>query len=163
MKNILPGWVIVIGLSLASCNGGKKEEPPVSASPSAGNPAGDNASDTSKRKIYYPFEIYRDDSHTILADIQSKKVFDDYNSLFEKYHYTGNGYSWEGHIQQILQKENPSLLSHIEFDSEAGGFFAYADNETTQTQFAELLSRIFRDIPKLEAYVKSADRSKISD
>ena len=59
----------------------------------------------------------------IVAPIESDTLFEMYVPLFEKYGYSGNGYSWEGNIQQILEKLDNELLAHIEFDAEAGAFF----------------------------------------
>lgn len=128
-----------------------------------------NTSDTSihntnmNSENYYPFRLSQDSHHSIIADIESPDLFDKYNPIFEKHHYSGNGYSWEGHITQILEKENPDLLQHISFDPEAGGFYAYADNEENQKRIALLLSKVFQDMKVLESYLQSADKSRIDD
>ena len=83
--------------------------------------------------------------------------------FFEELGYTGNGYTWEGHIIQILEKLDKELLNHIEFDPEAGGFYAYADSAANQQKFMEILGPIFSDLGVLETYVTSADRSRIDD
>lgn len=83
--------------------------------------------------------------------------------LFENHDYEPNGYCWEGHIIQILEQENPALLDHIEFDSEAGGFYTEADSKKAQLAFVNTLSPIFQDMSKLEEYIRSADRSQIDD
>ena len=119
--------------------------------------------DSTKVEKYFPFIVYNNDRYMIAAEIESKELYDKYLPVFEKYNYSGNGYSWEGHIKQILQKEKPGLLKHLDFDPEAGGFYVYADSREIQKQFAELMSKIFSDINKLESYLKSADRSKIDD
>jgi len=117
--------------------------------------------DSTKIEHYDPFIIYKDNSYMVAAEIESKELFDKYNPIFEKYQLSGNGYCWEGLIKQILQKENPTLIPHLQFDPEAGGFYVFADSEKTQRQFAELISKIFSDIPKLEQYLKTADRKSI--
>jgi hypothetical protein len=119
--------------------------------------------DSTKIERYDPFIIYKDSSYMIAAEIESKELFDKYSPVFEKYGYSGNGYSWEGHIKQMLQNESPALLKHLQFDPEAGGFYVFADSEISQRQFAEVVSKIFKDIPKLEQYLKTADREKIDD
>ncbi len=112
----------------------------------------------------YPFEITEEDGHyTISAQIESAELFKAYNPVFTRNGYSGNGYCWEGHITQILEKLNKGLLSHIEFDPEAGAFYAYADSKTTQQKFVDVLSPIFADLKKLEQYIKAADRSRIDD
>jgi hypothetical protein len=119
--------------------------------------------DSTKIVNYDPFILYKDGSYIIAAEIERKELLNKYQPIFEKYEYSGNGYSWEGHIKQILQEENPALLKHLLFDPEAGAFYVFADSEETQRQFAETLSQIFKDIPKLEKYLKRADREKIDD
>lgn len=67
----------------------------------------------------------------IAVEIESKELFEKYNPIFEKYQYSGNGFNWEGHIKQIIQKENPALLKHLLYYPEAGGFFVTADSKNT--------------------------------
>jgi hypothetical protein len=83
--------------------------------------------------------------------------------VFEKYGYSGSEYSCEGHIIQILEKIDKELLTHIDFDPEAGGFDAYADSKDAQLKFVNILGLIFSDVNKLEDYLKSADRAGIDD
>lgn len=111
----------------------------------------------------YPFQISDDGQYTIIAAIESEELYNKYYPLFEKYGYEGNGYCWEGHIIQILEKNDSELLEHIEFDPEAGGFYAYADSKEAMEDFIRILSPIFSDINKLEEYIKSADRNRIDD
>ena len=113
---------------------------------------------------YFPFELQEFNGHyQIVADIESKELYPKYYNFFQKFGYEGNGYCWEGHITQILEKLDKSLLSHIEFDPEAGAFFAKVDSKESQLKFVELLSPIFSDMKKLEEWVKKADRSRIDD
>ena len=112
----------------------------------------------------YPFEVMENDGQfTILAEIESIDHLNTYIPLFEKYGYEGNGYCWEGHIIQILEKIDKELLNHIDFDPEAGAFFAYANSKEAQAKFVNILSPIFSDIEQLEEYVKSADRDRVDD
>jgi hypothetical protein len=113
---------------------------------------------------YFPFELADDnEAFSISVEIESPELFSKYQPLFERYGYSGNGYSWEGHIIQILENIDPELLETIEFDPEAGAFFASADTKENQIRFAELLSPIFSDMTELEGYIKNADRSRIDD
>ena len=128
-------------------------------------------SDTIKPKIklnsrdkYFPFELLEIDGHyQIIVQIEGPELYPTYYNLFKKYGYEGNGYCWEGHITQILEKLDRELLKHIEFDPEAGSFFAKADIKANQIKFVEVLSPIFSDIAKLELWVKKADRLRIDD
>ena len=113
---------------------------------------------------YFPFKISDDNGQfTIIVETESAELYPKYADFFEKYEYSGNGYCWEGHITQILEKLNPELLKHIDFDPEAGAFFAYADTKENQIKIVELLCPIFADFVKLEEYVKKADHSRIDD
>jgi len=112
----------------------------------------------------YPFQITQGNGeYMIMAHIESDDLFKKYYPLFTKHKYEGNGYCWEGHITQILEKKDPELLDHLDFDPEAGGFYVYADTEENQLKFVQVLSPIFSDLGQLEEYIKSADRSRIDD
>jgi hypothetical protein len=112
----------------------------------------------------YPFTLSEDHGqYVIVAQIESSDLFNAYNPLFEKHGYSGNGYCWEGHIIQILEKEDKELLTHIDFDPEAGAFYAYADTKNAQLRFVRILKPVFTDLIKLERYIKSADRNRIDD
>jgi len=113
---------------------------------------------------YFPFKLYDDtDRFTIMAGLEEPELYPTYADFFEKYGYEGNGYCWEGHIIQILEKTQPELLQHIDFDPEAGGFYAHLDTKENQLKFVEILSPIFSDLEKLAVYVKEADHSRIDD
>jgi Immunity protein 51 len=136
-------------------------------------PAAKNSTDTSIVKTkksnnhmtkYFPFKISDDNGRfTLIVETESPELYPTYADFFEQYEYSGNGYCWEGHIIQILEKLNPELLHHIDFDPEAGAFFSYADTKKNQIKIVELLSPIFADLTKLAEYVKKADRSRIDD
>ena len=112
----------------------------------------------------YPFYIGGEGELFYLgAAIENDTLYNVYNPIFKKHGYSGNGYSWEGHIEQILEKVDNDLLHHIEFDAEAGAFFAQADSKESQQRFVNILSPIFTDLPQLEAYLKKADRARIID
>lgn len=112
----------------------------------------------------YPFQISDDDGeYSIQAAIEDEELYPKYVEFFEEHGYTGNGYTWEGHITQILEKEAPDLLDEIDFDPEAGGFFAYTDSGEAQARFVEILSPIFSDLDKLKQHVLAADRDRIDD
>ena len=113
---------------------------------------------------YYPFELQEiDGQYQIVANIEGKDLYPKYFDFFQEHGYEGNGYCWEGHITQILEKLDNKLLSQIDFDPEAGTFFANADSKEAQVKFVETLSGIFSDLKKLEDWVKKADRSRIDD
>jgi hypothetical protein len=175
MHKTIIGLTLIISYFTLSCNlqsGDKpnegneqinKQAPFYTKKLPTGSPRVSKKYDSAKVENYDPFIIYKDGSYMVAAEIESKELFDKYNPIFEKYEYSGNGYSWEGHIKQMLQMEKPLLLNHLQFDPEAGGFYVFADSEKTQREFASIVSKIFKDISKLEQYLKTADREKIDD
>jgi hypothetical protein len=123
-----------------------------------------NATKGNMNNDFYPFEITETDgAYSIVVQIESAELFAKYNPIFDRNGYSGNGYCWEGHITQILEKIDKGLLKHIDFDPEAGAFFAYADSRSAQQRFVDILSPIFIDLKKLEEYIKSAKRNRIDD
>lgn len=115
-------------------------------------------------KKYYPFNIIESSgSYIIQVETESVDILMKYMPLFNKFGYSGNGYCWEGHITQILEKTNPILLKEIEFDPEAGALFAFCKSEKSQLAFVETLSPIFSDLIVLEGYIEKADHERIDD
>lgn len=109
---------------------------------------------------YSPFDIYETEAFWIKAEV---KLLPNYMNLFIENEYEPNGYCWQGHIIQILEKVKPALLNHINFDPEAGCFYAYTDSKESQLDFVNTLSPIFQDLERLEGYIASVDRSRIDD
>ncbi len=128
-----------------------------------GHPRVTKVYDSTKIENYYPFIVYNDNNYMVAAEIESPELFMKYSPIFERNNYSGTGYSWEGVIQQVLEKERPELLKHIQFDLEAGGFYIFADNAVNQRIFAVYVSKFFKDTTILERYLKIADRSRIDD
>ena len=112
----------------------------------------------------FPFQAINDAGIlTITAEIEGKELYPKYHDFFAKHGYEGNGYCWEDHITQILERVAPELLDHVEFDPEGGLFCAYAENKAYQQQFLDVLNPIFGDLTQLEAHVLLADRDRIDD
>ena len=66
----------------------------------------------SKDQDYFPCTIYDNGPHlSIRIATESADMLEKYRELFEKYGYSGNGYSWEGHLIQILEKQQPGLAT----------------------------------------------------
>jgi asparagine N-glycosylation enzyme membrane subunit Stt3 len=155
---IIPATILLLGLSCSQPNENSKRN--------RTNYTDTTIVTTNKNNMtnYFPFKISDDNGrYTIIVETESAELYPKYADFFEKYEYSGNGYCWEGHITEILEKLNPELLQHIDFDPEAGAFFAYADTKENQIKIVELLSPIFADFAKLEEYVKKANRSRIDD
>lgn len=117
--------------------------------------------DSTKIEYLHPFIIYHDGSFMVASEIESRALFAEYQPIFDQYGLSGNGYCWEGIITQILLQQKPTLLNHIDFDPEAGGFYAYADSPQSQREFATFLSDIFKDHAQLHKYLKTIDKSLI--
>jgi len=112
----------------------------------------------------YPFLVSEDDDQiTIQVATESDEIMGKYVPLFEEFTYSGNGYTWEGLIMQLLEKENPAILDEIEFDSEAGTFVAYTGSRTAQAEFIKTVVPVFKDPESLRPFLKQADRSRVSD
>jgi hypothetical protein len=119
---------------------------------------------TKSADMYYPFELQDfNGQHNIVANIEAEGLYPKYYDFFKKHGYEGNGYCWEGHIIQILEKLDKTLLTQLDFDPESGTFFAIAKTKEAQLKFVELLSPIFSDLKKLDEWVRKADHSRIDD
>jgi hypothetical protein len=93
---------------------------------------------------YFPF-IIQNFNGQFGIEVQTKgpELYPKYADFFEQFGYSGNGYCWEGHIIQMLEKLDKESLAHIDFDPEAGSFFCVADSEQSQKKFLTLLSPYF--------------------
>ncbi len=112
---------------------------------------------------YFPFQVIDNNGRfTIIVETESPELYPKYADFLRNTDIPVM-ILLGGHITQILEKINPGLLQHIDFDPEAGAFYAYADTKENQIKIIELLSPIFSDFTKLEAYVKTADRSRVDD
>jgi hypothetical protein len=117
---------------------------------------------------FYPFVAYNEtlyidnDSLFLVSAEINLKQSDEYNAIFVGNGYTNTGYSWEGHVKQILKKENPSLFRHVKsFESLTNNLYVYTDSKQAQRQIAGLLSRVFKNHDRLDHYIMTADKSKI--
>lgn len=112
---------------------------------------------------YFPFTIsdYKG-TFGIVAAVESPELNSRYFDIFHKYHYEGNGYTWEGIIRQILEQKAPDLLPHLEYDTLEGGFYAYADTKENQLRFLAILVPVFNDDEALEDFVSQADPARMT-
>ncbi len=99
----------------------------------------------------------------IFVDIESDDLYPKYYDLFGEYDYEGNGYCWEGHIIQILEKLKPDIIKQIEFDPEAGAIAISSYDRKTLSDLANLLNPIFSDVELLRKYIEGADRDRVDD
>lgn len=115
-------------------------------------------------KHKFPFDIMTIDGEiSIAAYLESEELYNQFNPVFQKYNFEGSGYTWEGVIIQIIEQRDKELLNHLEFDSEAGAFFVYPDNEETANKFLDLICPFFSDSKTLDETLKNIDPKKIDD
>ncbi len=120
--------------------------------------------DPSKIESYYPFNIYKDDSYMVFLEIgRDPKVLDTYDPIFEDLDYNGSGNDWAALVSIVLKKEDPALISKVQFDPEGGGFYLFADSEKTQRQVAKYISNAFGDVKRFEAFLKAADKQQVEN
>ena len=160
MSKFLPLVLVVFCLACGSAN---RQAPYYTQQLPEDSPRFSKNYDSSKVEQHYPFLLYKDGTYMVAAEIESRELLDKYGRIFEKYGFSGNGYSWEGVIKQLLEKESPGFVSHLMFDPEAGGFYVFADSEKSQRYFAEVASKTFGDVKKLEEFLKGADKGKVDD
>lgn len=110
----------------------------------------------------FPFKLLQNDRHTILVECEGE-AFATHNPIFEKHEFTGNGYSWEGVIRHILNEKNPELLTHLDFDPEAGVFYAYADSAENRQKIIEVLLPICSDLKQFDTYLSKIDPEEMDD
>ena len=60
----------------------------------------------------YPFLIKKT-RNSIVANLEGSDLHPNYYLFFKANGYEGNGYCWEGHIIQILERLDPDLLNQI--------------------------------------------------
>lgn len=104
--------------------------------------------------MFYPFTHHAEGCFSISVQIWKEEVYQVYASIFDKYGQFPDGHCWEGLILHILENVDEELLNHIDFDSEADGFFAYADSKANQVRFLKVLSPFFQELQKLEETIK---------
>jgi len=119
---------------------------------------------TNTKIINGPFELSQyKNNYSARVDCNSIEYIKGYHyKLFSKYKLSGNGYSWDGVVKQILMKKNPALLTQIEFNSEAGMSCVESDKKSI-IKFINTLNPIFNNRQILEDYLSKIDLSKIDD
>lgn len=90
-------------------------------------------------------------------------LIDEYGDLFEKYGFSGNGYSLTEHIEAIIQEKDAQLLNHLEFDPNGNEFLVWADSEDSVHRFMDDVLPIFGNSSTMEAYLKQADSDNFSE
>jgi Immunity protein 51 len=113
---------------------------------------------------YFPFQLAGiNGMYTITVPVEDKKVMDQYHKLFTSYGFSGNGYTWEALIKHILETKDKALYQQINFDSEAGSFYAWTTTKESQVQFAKLLAPIFAEEKQLRSLAEKFRPDEIDD
>lgn len=108
----------------------------------------------------FPFEL-RDENKIVVES--EGAAFKTHFPIFEKHGFEGNGYAWEGVIRHILTEKNPELLTHIEFDPEAGAFYSFVDSAENRQRIIEVLLPICSDLKEFDAYLSKIDPEEMDD
>jgi hypothetical protein len=74
-----------------------------------------------------------------------------------------NGYFWEGVARTLLRTAAPDLEESLGFDSEAGMFCAYGQNEASLRRLGELMAPLVTDADPLRALMSHANPGDFDD
>ncbi len=106
--------------------------------------------------LCFPFSLC---GHAMVDNCQ--KAFDAYAQSIglpaidsRGFHTFGNGYEWEEIFRQAFQ--NDPKLQEIRFDSEAGGFFCYADSLEVLTDLGSRFCEICKNPEQFAALIPTA-------
>jgi len=123
-----------------------------------------NCADSTLENIspFYYGVHHIDFGYAINASIEGG-IYDEFNGFFESRGYSGNGYTWRGIIENIINEETPELARHITYDEEAGFFCMYVDSEANRNRVLHVIVPYFSDQDKLGSYLETIDRSSIDD
>lgn len=80
---------------------------------------------------------------------------------FEQHDLYGNGYCWEGIVEQLLEQKNRGLLSRVTFDSEADVCFISCPDEATMSELAKTVHEFLSTKEKLVEVLKSINKSRL--
>lgn len=79
------------------------------------------------------------------------------DGLVQELGHEPNGYFWEGVARFLVSTRAPALEARFRYDSEAGMFCAYGDDEKALGDLSELMSAVVSDPDRLRATVASAE------
>lgn len=109
----------------------------------------------------FPFGVSElNNQFSIRVPLSDKALYEEYELLFNDLGIKHTGIVWEDYIINILERINPELLNHIEFDAEENGFYAYAATRNHQIEFVNTLTPIFRDKEILARYLVMQNKNR---
>jgi len=80
---------------------------------------------------------------------------------FGKHGLYGNGYCWEGIVEQLIEKKQKELLSKINFDAEADTCFISCDDENSMNELAKFINSELSTKEKFSQVILLIDKSKL--
>ncbi len=113
----------------------------------------------SQDKKYYPCTLTSNDGTYTVQISDATSV--DFKSIWDEFEYSGNGYTWEGLVKQFIKMDKLNIV--VDFDSEAGTFWANLKTRSDQLRLAKYIHDLCADKKKFREYVKKADRSLVDD
>jgi len=84
-----------------------------------------------------------------------------YAKEFENHGLYGNGYCWEGIVEQLIEKKQIELLSKINFDAEADTCFISCDDESSMKELARFINSELSTKEKFGQVILSIDKAKL--
>jgi hypothetical protein len=83
--------------------------------------------------------------------------------IVEELDHEPGGYFWEGVAKTLVRTSAPELEDQLSFDSEAGMFCAYGQNEAALRKLGELMELLFDDEDRMRALMEDADPDDFDD
>ncbi|MFG1949315.1 Imm51 family immunity protein [Nonomuraea sp. NPDC048826] len=90
---------------------------------------------------------------SLLLDAGTTQV----DELVEESGHEPNGYFWEGIGRFLVSTEAPTLEARFQYDSEAGMFCAYGDDQKALRHLAELMSAVATDGDRVRGLIAAAE------
>ncbi|MEM6964110.1 MAG: Imm51 family immunity protein [Bacteroidota bacterium] len=108
---------------------------------------------------FFPAQIIQGENFYSVQIIADVGAF--YASEFGKYGLYGNGYCWEGIVEQLVAKKQKALLSKISFDAEADTCFIACKDKNSMEELARFINRELSSKAKFNEVIQSIDKSEL--
>lgn len=94
-----------------------------------------------------PVIIWKDEEQWVASIGEEQMLV--YMDIFDEAGHYGNGPEWEGFINYLLSKENPALLTRLDFDSEASNCLILAQSREDVYDVAKIIQEYCSDKERL--------------
>ena len=113
---------------------------------------------------YYPFRV-DEKAFTAEVNISDPKIDQLYNTLFKKYGYMGNIYTWESLMHELISENDVdfSVTNDLDIIPEGATLTIRATSWAELQQALKAIQPTMAVISKLEAFVKTVFPSHIKD